>query len=146
MPHIEHIAHDQKYFCYYCAHRMYRHSHTPGVPTPRDAITKDHIEPRVYGGPTTLENLVAACCQCNNLRGEIAAETFYNLLQKWFKRDPILWIRWHSIDTDTLHHLKLKCLVTYEAQLRGLGRRHRDMAYRHYEFTWRERTQLARAR
>lgn len=145
MSHIERIAEEQKYICCYCEHRMFRHRHRPGYPTPRDAITKDHLIPRVYDGPTIQENLVAACCQCNNLRGEMDAAAFQNILFKWFKRDPWLWIRWHTISTDELQELKLACLHIHERQLRGLARHYVDIAYRHLEFTYRERGRLTRA-
>jgi hypothetical protein len=139
---IEYIAARQEYRCTYCQHPMQWHIHRDGIATPRNAITKDHITPRVYGGPTFSDNLVAACCQCNNLRGEIDATTFRNLIAKWFKREPELWRKWHDIDHATFAMLKQRCLIVYEAQLRGQGKKHRDLAFRHYEFTWRERRRL----
>lgn len=95
--------------------------------------------------PTTEANLVAACCQCNNLRGEMEAKAFQNILNKWFKRDAWLWIRWHTIQYDELSQLKQECLAIHERQLRGLGRHYVDIAYRHLEFTYRERFRLMRA-
>ena len=144
MSYIERIAAAQNYMCCYCEHRMFRHTHRLGFATPRDAITKDHVIPRVYNGPTVAENLVAACCQCNNLRGEMEATAFKNLLTKWFARDPWLWIRWHTIDYDELNDLKLQCLQVHERQLRGLARHYIDIAYRHLDFTYRERGRLMR--
>ncbi len=142
MSYIEKIAHSQNYFCFYCNHRMHRHIHVLGTPTPRDAITKDHFIPRVYGGVTTAQNIVAACCLCNNLRGEMEAVAFKNLIEKWFKRDPFLWIRWHTISGQELSRLKLNCITVHERQLRGKARRCVDIAYRHLEFCFQERNRL----
>nr|WP_285502240.1 HNH endonuclease signature motif containing protein [Actinokineospora sp. NBRC 105648] len=35
----------------------------------RTAPTTDHLVPRVKGGPSWLENEIAACPRCNRLRG-----------------------------------------------------------------------------
>ena len=142
---FQRIVASQGFFCYYCEHRMFQHQHVSGRRTPPDAITKDHLEPRVYGGETSERNLVAACCQCNNLRGEMEAEAFKNLMEKWFKRDPYLWIRWHQLGPDELSRLKINCLQVHERQLRGIAKRYRDIAYRHLDFTFRERFRLERA-
>lgn len=142
MSYIERIAAAQGHLCFYCGHRMFRHQHIDGEPTPADAITKDHITPRVYGGATTTDNLVAACRLCNNLRGEMDAEAFANLLKKWFKRDPYLWIRWHTISYEEFYELKRQCSIVYARQLCGLARRYIDYAYRHIDFLWRERHRL----
>lgn len=124
----------QNHRCCYCGHEMVRHSHINRQPTPRNAITKDHVEPRTYGGETTWWNLVAACCQCNQLRGEMEATAFYNLMQKWFKRDPTLRSRWHQIDRDELIEFKIQCLTVHARQLRGLGRNNIEYAFRHFDF------------
>ncbi len=70
------------------------------------------------------------------------AEAFYNLMQKWFKKNPYLWIRWHTISRDELYDLKLHCLQVHERQLRGKAKRYIAFAYRHFEFTFRERQRL----
>ena len=38
--------------------------------------TRDHIVPKVKGGPTRLENEVAACGACNRLRGHASPSSF----------------------------------------------------------------------
>lgn len=38
--------------------------------------TRDHIVPKVKGGPTRLENEVAACGSCNRLRGHQSPSAF----------------------------------------------------------------------
>jgi HNH endonuclease len=113
---------------------MTRHIHTEGSATPRNAMTKDHVEPRRYGGETTYWNMVAACCQCNQLRGELEAEAFYNITKKWFKRDPTLRERWFLISRTELTEFKIHCQTTHARQLRGRGRRHIEYAFRHYDF------------
>lgn len=139
------IVDSQRYFCYYCDHRMHPHIHIDGLPTPRDAITKDHLKPRVYKGETIPENLVAACLQCNNLRGEIDVETFKCILEKEFKRNPFLWIRWHDLTGEELDNLKQKCITAQERRLRGKAKKHPDIAYIHQSFVHRRRNILAQA-
>lgn len=39
---------------------------------PNARPTRDHIVPRIKGGPTRLENEVASCGSCNRLRGHAA--------------------------------------------------------------------------
>lgn len=120
---------------------MIRHQYVEGVPLPRNAATKDHVEPRTYEGETSWWNMVAACSQCNNLRGEIEAEAFFNLMQKWFKRDSTLRARWHTIDRAELAELKRECMSVHVRQLRGLGKRHIEFAFRHFDFVnkWQRR-------
>lgn len=143
MSHILRIAEAQNYRCCYCGHPMLRHQHIDGKSTPRNAMTKDHVEPRAYGGETNTNNLVAACCQCNCLRGEIEAVAFYNLMQKWFKRDASLLIRWHQLSQQELFELKVQCIQVHERQLKGLAVKYIEYAFRHVVFTHQRRRQLA---
>lgn len=46
------------YTCQYCLKRF-----------PENELTKDHVVPQAHGGPSTIDNLVAACSPCNNKRG-----------------------------------------------------------------------------
>ena len=135
------LSEPQNHRCCYCGHEMIRHQHISGVPTPRNAATKDHLEPRTYGGETKKDNLIAACCQCNGLRGELEAMAFFNLMQKWFKRDPTLHERWHQVDLGELREFKMQCLTVHVRQLNGLGRHSVEMAFRHFHFVsqWRQR-------
>ena len=41
--------------------------------------TREHIIPRAFGGPTEWWNLVAACRECNSLRGHMYAMKFFYL-------------------------------------------------------------------
>ncbi|MCW2928964.1 MAG: putative Restriction endonuclease [Thermoleophilia bacterium] len=43
---------------------------------PQARPTRDHIVPKVKGGPTRLENEVAACGACNRLRGHSSPSQF----------------------------------------------------------------------
>ncbi len=124
---------------------MIRGRQVLGKPYPRNAMTKDHIKPRVYGGFTTPDNLIAACAQCNQLRGEIDAVAFRNLLRKWFKRDPGLQERWHNITQSEFNELKQVTLRAHERQLHGLALRFVEFAFRHTDFSHRERRRLNRA-
>lgn len=44
--------------------------------------TREHIIPRVFGGPTEWWNLAAACSECNSLRGHMDAQAFYWMRQR----------------------------------------------------------------
>lgn len=127
----------QNHRCGYCGHPMIRHTPQRYVSEPLNGLTKDHVTPRVYGGPTELKNLIAACRLCNNLRGEMDAYAFYNLLKKWFKHDPNLQKQWHSLSKGEIISLKQKCLMVHERQLRGLAKRNIVKAFEHYEFVHR---------
>lgn len=131
------VAKQQRFCCHYCEHRMLIHTHIQGVPTPRDALTKDHVTPRVLGGETTPENLVAACSQCNFMRGEIDGQAFCNIVERWFTRQPVLWIRWHSIPWTEVIERKQHCYNVHERLLRGKAGRYPEFAYQHQDFTWR---------
>ncbi len=100
---------------------------------PRNAATREHVIPRSYDG-IGIENLVAACRLCNELRGNMDAIAFYNLQQKWFRRDETLRARWHNISQEEYRIFKRICLLTQERHLRGLARRHIEYAYRHQTF------------
>ncbi len=143
MSYIMQLLRLQNHQCFYCEHIMVPHTHVTGVSLPRNAPTKDHLEPRTYGGPTTPQNLIMACSQCNGLRGEIDAMTFVNLILKWFKRDPTLRARWHQISREELATLKRQCLRVYAKQLNGQAVRHRHIAFRHIDFTYRWRHALS---
>ncbi|MBC7460278.1 MAG: HNH endonuclease [Thermoleophilia bacterium] len=43
---------------------------------PQARPTRDHIVPKIKGGPTRLENEVAACGACNQLRGSTSPSQF----------------------------------------------------------------------
>ena len=48
-----------RYRCQYC-----------GTRHPRSGLTYDHVKPASRGGPTTWENIVAACHDCNFSKGD----------------------------------------------------------------------------
>ena len=43
--------------------------------------TREHLIPRVFNGPTEWWNLVAACSECNTLRGHMSAHAFFWMRQ-----------------------------------------------------------------
>jgi len=135
---IMHLAEVQRDHCCYCMHRMIVYMPQKGEALPRNAQTKDHFEPRCHGGPTTSENLVLACSQCNRLRGDMDAHAFFNLLQKWFKQNPDLQERWHDADQETLKAIHEHCKRVHESYLRGRGKRSVEHAFRHYEWLHRQ--------
>ncbi len=126
------LAERQNHRCCYCGHSMVRHTHQNRRPTPRNAMTFDHVEPKSYGGAWGIENMVIACAQCNQIRGNMDAFAFYNLQQKWFRRDRELCRRWHTLPWSTLRPLRTQCLAVHARQLHGLGVRDMERAFRHF--------------
>jgi len=69
------------------------------------------------------------------------AVAFFNLLQKWFKRDKTLRARWHCITKEELDAFKLRCIQTHERQLRGLAIKYVEHKVHHIIFLhhWRHK-------
>jgi hypothetical protein len=103
----------QNHNCCYCHHEM---PVKKGQQTIRNEPTKDHVEPRCHGGLTKEENLVMACAQCNQIRGAMDAVVFYDLLWYWFKTDPTLRSRWHSITRVDVARHKNECSRIHRVQ------------------------------
>lgn len=143
MPRIRRLAEAQNHRCCYCSSSMVLSY--DGAVMPRDLATLDHVKPRTYGGTTAFNNAVAACYQCNNLRGEMEAIAFYNLMQKWFRRDPTLQVRWHQLDREELFELRLQCVRAHERQLHGLGIRCVETAFLHMRYFTEHSHHLGRA-
>lgn len=53
------LAKRDQHTCQYC-----------GVALPMDDLTIEHVFPRSRGGPTTWENCVAACTECNSRKAD----------------------------------------------------------------------------
>jgi hypothetical protein len=134
MGKIHHLSECQNHRCCYCGHPMIdiEIHHLPTIP--HNAMTKEHVEPKSYGGIANRENLVAACSLCNYLRGNMDYVAFSNLVQKWFRRDKTLKARWHQLTREERYFFKQICLVTQERQLRGLASKHALYAERHTIF------------
>ena len=56
------------YRCGYCACEL-----------TRQTVTRDHIVPMAHGGRTTDSNLIAACRDCNQRKGDLDVEVFREL-------------------------------------------------------------------
>jgi len=54
--------------------------------------TLDHVYPLAHGGAHTLGNLVAACGQCNRLKGELLPVEFF-MKHPWAGHNFILYAR-----------------------------------------------------
>jgi 5-methylcytosine-specific restriction endonuclease McrA len=62
-------------------------------------LTVDHVVPKAHGGMETWENLVAACKQCNNKKGDrTPGEAQMTLLRKPIRPNHIMFIR-HYVGT-----------------------------------------------
>lgn len=142
MKNIYILSEPQNHRCCYCGNQMVEIKRQERNIVPRDAMTREHFIPKSYGGPTEKENLVAACQQCNEMRGNMDAVAFYNLIQKWFKRDETLRSRWHSISREERYEFKLRCLRTQERHLSGLSRKYNVYILRHAEFVYHNRRRL----
>ena len=60
----------QRNKCYWCGEQMNNRQYD------RREITLDHIVPKSKGGLAVRENLVAACRECNERRGNMDATDF----------------------------------------------------------------------
>ena len=103
----------QNHNCCYCHHTM---TENKKLRTNRNQPTKEHVEPRCHGGQTVVENLVIACAQCNNIRGAMDAEVFYELIWYWFAKDPTLHHRWHNISRVEVGRFKNECSRIHRVQ------------------------------
>ena len=57
-------------------------------------LTVDHVVPKAKGGPDTWENLVAACVQCNNSKGDRSPhDAQMKLLRKPIRPNHVMFIR-----------------------------------------------------
>lgn len=128
------LSEPQNHRCCYCGHQMVEISKKELPFIPKNAMTREHVEAKSNGGLSELDNLVAACQLCNELRGNMDAFAFYNLQQKWFRRGETLRDRWHNITRDEYREFKRVCLHTQERQLRGLARNHLLYRVRHTMF------------
>lgn len=132
MPKLTPVSERQNHRCCYCSHTMVLHKHNNGKSPPRAAATRDHLVPRALGGQGG-NNIVAACVQCNHLRGDMDYIAFHNLLRKLFKRNPSIHERWHELTDNEIHEIWLICLHTHERQLAGLAMQSVEHAFQHFK-------------
>lgn len=62
--------------CHYCGCRVFPAGTSNAKNKPEVTHTKDHIVPKSMGGGWDRENLVTACSQCNNIRGDTPYEVY----------------------------------------------------------------------
>ena len=142
MPRIKPLSEAQNHRCCYCGHSMIFESRSISfVP---NAATRDHVVPRAAGG-TNYDNLVIACRLCNQLRGDLPALTFFNLLHKWFKEDPTLRARWHHTSRQERYQFKIECLAALERHLYRRAKQSVEHAFRHFQLTMYEGHHFTRA-
>lgn len=74
--------------CHYCDCEMV--SPPAGGKAPDRAMTLEHIVPQSYGGTDDITNLVLACAECNNARGNDLdfcwCDHCKRVMQKWTDR------------------------------------------------------------
>ncbi len=56
--------------CYYCGIEMRFFRDCSNNLIPKNYCTKDHVLPRSKGGGHSMDNLVAACFECNVKKGD----------------------------------------------------------------------------
>lgn len=66
------VGSQARYICHYCGRKTKREAST-GDPL---AFTVDHLIPRSRGGGWKKENLVCACRECNNTKGDMTEAEF----------------------------------------------------------------------
>lgn len=71
----DNLIQHQNGLCYYCRRRMT----PPGTKEPRSA-TLEHLAPKSLGGLRGNTNLVAACLTCNQAKGDLTPEQFFEVL------------------------------------------------------------------
>ena len=79
-------------FCFYCGDKMIPHSKK--VRRNPKAATAEHIIPRCDGGVKVWYNIVCACKECNEFKGNIDYEIFLKIrkLENWKELSKIeLW-------------------------------------------------------
>ncbi len=122
----------QNHRCYYCSNSMIYHDFTTPGPPPPNAMTRDHVIPKSYGGSGMIHNMVIACRQCNSLRGNIHADVFYRLIFTWYERDPNFLYTWHHLDKHSLWRYKMEVLLYQKRHLKS-RRRSSDVDYGRYD-------------
>lgn len=63
------LVHRDGPFCYCCGMTCVVYDHNTGEAPPPNALTVDHIIPKVAGGSNDLENLAVCCLACNAAKG-----------------------------------------------------------------------------
>lgn len=116
------LSGEQNHRCCYCGNSMTYHDFCRKGPAPRNAMTRDHVIPKSYGGCGYHRNIVIACIQCNSLRGNIHAYVFHRLMEEWKKRDPDFTKTWYYLDRYELWRYKMEVLLYQKWHLKSLRR------------------------
>jgi 5-methylcytosine-specific restriction endonuclease McrA len=64
---LEELLERGEHRCAWCGYDLTRTNARP---------TRDHVVPKIKGGPTRLENEVASCASCNRTRGHASPSQF----------------------------------------------------------------------
>lgn len=76
--------------CYWCGCPIEFYTHVPGIPTPANAATVDHVYPAWHPMRQRYKNkgmpspFVMACHSCNNKRGGTSFAKYHELIGKPF--------------------------------------------------------------
>ena len=128
------LSGEQNHRCCYCGNSMTYYDFCRKGQAPRNAMTRDHVIPKSYGGCGYHQNIVIACVQCNSLRGNIHAYVFYRLMEEWKKRDPDFTKTWYYLDRQELWRYKMEVLLYQKWHLKSLKKSSREDSGRYDHF------------
>jgi len=69
--------------CHYCNRAVYKVRREDAAYDTSLIATKDHIRPKSLGGENYKANIVTACHQCNNIRGDTPYEVYYEFSKRY---------------------------------------------------------------
>lgn len=126
------LSGEQNHRCCYCGNSMTYHNFCSPGPIPPNAMTRDHVVPKSYGGCGYYENIVIACSQCNSLRGNLDANIFHRLMEEWKKRYQDFAKTWHYVSRADLWRFKMEVYLYQNLHLKH--QRKRDVrSFNRYE-------------
>lgn len=76
---LDHLLDLGEWRCAWCGYDLTRTNARP---------TRDHVVPRIKGGPTRLENEVASCGSCNQKRGHVSPSQYVESSRRDRGLDP----------------------------------------------------------
>jgi len=129
------LSGEQNHRCCYCGNSMIYHDFNRKGAIPPNAMTRDHVIPKSYGGCGYYQNIVIACRQCNSLRGNVHAHIFYQLIERWKKRNPDFAKTWYSISREEHWRYKMEVLFYQSLHLKSRRRESAEDSERYERFS-----------
>lgn len=136
------LSGEQNHRCCYCSNGMTYHNFNLRGPIPRNAMTRDHVIPKSYGGTGYYQNIVIACRQCNEIRGNLHAHVFHRLMEEWKKRDVDFIPSWYYFSKQHLWRYKMEVLLYQNLHLKSHRKRSHEDSSRYNRFMVHHGSQL----